>query len=406
MDYSVKLSDEHRLLEKSVKNFCETEIRPGYASFVENKRFPREIFLKLGEQGYLGAMIPQEYGGAGMSMADFVVLTENLARYGGGSLALTVAAQHSLAAAHILYAGSEEQKRQYLPKLASGEAIGAWCLTEQGSGSDAFGSMLTTAYPLPCGSWQIDGIKQFITNGSIADIYVVVASIVATKNYRGGFGAFIIGAKSVSTQGALIKFSPEKHKIGMHASDTATVSFDGIVVPQSAKILVDNFDGLDTKKSVHRVLNNGRLGVAAMACGLARSALSEAVSYASQRKTFGQLLKEYQGATFPLADAASELESAWALVRTTAQAADAGTPSHPTDRSEGKLSPELASKTKLKATVSAYNACLAALLTWGGSGYMLENRVAQDFCDSILLRIGEGTYNMQRITIAKAIFER
>lgn len=399
MEYSIKFSDEHRLLEESVKDFCQKEIRPNYGIFVENKRFPREVFLKLGEQGYLGAMIPQEYGGAGMSMADFVVLMENLARYGGGSLALTVAAQHSLAAAHILYAGSEEQKRLYLPRLASGEAIGAWCLTEQGSGSDAFGSMRTAAYRL-ASSWQIDGVKQFTTNGSIADLYVVIARI-----HDNWFGSFVVESKwSGCVSGSHIGCRPEKQKIGMHASDTATVFFENVVVPESARMLANGLNEPDTRKSVHRVLNNGRLGVAAMACGLARSALSEAVSYASQRRALGKLLKEYQGVTFPLADAASELESSWGLVQRAAEAADAGMPSHPTDRSEGKLTPELASKAKLKATVSAYNACLAALLTWGGSGYMLENRVAQDFCDSLLLRIGEGMDNMQRVTITKSLF--
>ncbi len=375
--------EEGQRIEQSVKEFCENEIRKNLGRFIKDKCFSMYVFKKMGELGFLGAMIPEAYGGAGMSMQNYVILMESLARYGGGSIALTLTAHHSLAATHIIYAGTEEQKKYFLPRLVSGEMIGAWCLTEPDAGSDAFGKgMKTTATPI-AGGWKINGAKQFITNGSIADLFVVLAKIVSDGLGPKNYGAFIVPSTSYGT----IQCQPATYKIGMHASDTSAVTFEDVIVDAILKM-----EG-DGKKSTYMVLNDGRVGISALACGLMRSAIEEAVAYAKERESFGQAIANYQGVSFPLADASAELSSSWAMVEKAAMAVD-----------QGVLTQELAAETKLKTTKSAFEGCWAALQVFGGSGYMMESRVAQDFCDAILLRIGEGTDNMQRLAMAKALF--
>ncbi len=370
---------EGRQIEQSAQEFCRDAIRPNFERFMKAKQFPRDVFEKMGEFGFLGAMIPEEYGGAGMSMREYVVLMESLACYGGGAVALTLIAHHSLAAAHIIYAGTEEQKRNFLPKLASGEMIGAWCLTEPGAGSDAFGKgMKTTATPTEFG-WRISGPKQFITNGSIADIYVVITKIYCDEK---DYSVFIVPRDRGG-----IQCRPETNKMGMHASDTSAVMFDGVELGIGTKM-----EG-DGRTSTYKVLNNSRIGISALACGLLRSSILEAVAYAKIRETFDRSIAEYQGVSFPLADASAELSASWAMVEKAASAADRGT-----------LAPKLSAATKLKTTKSAFDGCLAGMITFGGLGYMMDSRVAQDFTDALLLRIGEGTDNMQRLTIVRALF--
>lgn len=376
---------ERRHIEQSAKEFCRNVIRPDFEKFAKAKHFPRDVFEKMGEVSFLGAMIPEEYGGARMNMSNYAVLMESVACYGGGSVALALTAHHSLAATHIVYAGTEGQKRAFLPKLARGEMIGAWCLTEPGAGSDAFGGgMRTVATPTDRG-WLISGSKQFITNGSIADVFVVMARIPSDGPGRENCGAFIVPRSSKG----LIQCRAEANKIGMHASDTAAVIFENVEVGAEAKM-----EG-DGKKTTYKVLNNGRVGISALACGLMRSALAEASAYALERQSFGRPIAEYQGISFPLADASAELASSWALTEKAALAADRGT-----------LSSKLAAETKLKTTKSAYESCLTALFVFGGIGYMMDSRVAQDFCDVLLLRIGEGTDNMQRLAIARDLFPK
>ena len=376
-------SGEGEHIEQSVKEFCENEIRKNLEKFGKDKHFSRDVLEKMGELGFLGAMIPEIYGGAGMSMQEYVVLMESLACYGGGSIALTLTAHHSLAAAHIIHAGTEEQKRIFLPKLASGEMIGAWCLTEPEAGSDAFGEgMRTTATPTAHG-WLINGPKQFITNGSMADLYVVVAKVVSSSFDPKKFGAFIVPRNSEGS----IQCCPETHKIGMHASDTSAVVFENVKVADGYKL-----EG-DGKKSTYAVLNNGRVGISALACGLMRSALAEAVAYAKERKSFGKPIADYQGVSFPLANASTKLSASWALVEKVALVAD-----------QGILTQKMAAETKLMATQSSLEGCLAASDVFGGLSYIMDSRVAQDFSDARLLQIGEGTDNMQRLAIAKALF--
>lgn len=373
---------ESRSIEQSAEEFCRDFIRKDFDKFAKAKQFPREVFRKMGEMGFLGAMIPEKYGGAGMSMKEYVVLMESLACYGGGAIALTLIAHHSLAAAHVIYAGTEEQKKIYLPKMSSGKFIGAWCLTESQAGSDAFGGMQTTATQTETG-WRINGSKLFITNGLNADVYIVVARIAPDEPDSKKYGVFIVPKDGKG----VIKCMPEENKIGMHESDTTEVAFQDVEVGVDAKMNGDD------KTSVYKVLDNSRIGISALACGLLRSALSEAVAYAKERKTFGKPIAERQGVFFPLADAFSEWVASWAMVKEVARAADDGT-----------LSDMLSSATKLKTTKSAFNGCLAAMDVFGGSGYIGDCRATQDWLSARLLRVGEGTDNMQRLTIAKGLF--
>lgn len=374
-------------IEQSAKEFCQNVIRKDFDKFVKAKKFPREVFEEMGKAGFLGAMISEKYGGAGMNMQQYAVLMESLASYGGGSIALTLIAHHSLAAMHILYAGTEEQKRTFLPQLASGKMIGAWCLTEPDAGSDAFGKgMKTTALLSPDRAhWIINGSKQYITNGSVANLYVVNAKVDSSNPMDHSYSTFIV---TIPCKGFVIS-RPETNKIGMHASDTSAVIFTDAVVDLESKM------GGDGRQSTYQVLNNSRIGISALACGLMRSALSEAMAYAGQRKTFGKPIAEYQGVSFPLADASAELTSSWAMVEKAALAADKGT-----------LTPKLSMETKLKTTESAFKSCLSCLFVFGGLGYMMDSRVAQDFTDALLLRIGEGTDNMQRLGIVRALFPK
>ena len=382
MGYFHKGEGQH--IEQSAKEFCQNVIRKDFESFVKDKQFSCDVFEKMGKVGFLGAMIPEEYGGAGMNMQNYAILMESIACYGGGSIALTLTAHHSLAAMHIVHAGTEEQKRIYLSKLARGKMIGAWCLTEPNAGSDAFGAGMRTVATQMDSGWLINGSKQFITNGSIANVYIVIAKVNSKNpNIGDGYGVFIVPRSSKG----VIQCRSENNKMGMHASDTATVIFEDVQVDAGAKMY---FGG---KSSTYQVLNNGRVSISALACGLMRSALSEAVAYARGRESFGKPIAEYQGVSFPLADASSELTSSWAMVEKAALAADQGT-----------LSPRLASETKLRVTRSSYEACLAASNVFGGYGYLLDYRVVQDFCDSRLLQIGEGADNMQRLVITKALF--
>lgn len=386
MEYLPLHAADKQTIEQTAKEFCQQVIRKNHDAFIKAKQFPREVFKKMGEIGFLGAMIPEKYGGAGMSMSEYVVLMESLACYGGGSIALTLIAHHSLAAMHILYAGTEEQKQFYLPKMATSELIGAWCLTEPGAGSDAFGKGMKTVATLLDTGWVISGPKLFITNGSIADVYVVLAKIPSED----GCGAFIVPRPFVALRNLnSIQCRKEENKMGMHASDTSAVTFDSAYIGPDSRMRGDG------KKITYQVLNNGRIAISALACGLMRSALSEARTYAKERETFGRTIAEYQGISFPLADASAELTASWAMVEKAALAVD-----------KGELTPKISSETKLKTTRSAYEACLSAIFTFGGLGYVMDSRVTQDFTDALLLRIGEGTDNMQRLGVVKGLFPK
>lgn len=379
MDYFHK--GDKQITEQSVKEFCQDVIRKNYYEFVKAKRFPREVLERMGELYFLGAMIPEEYGGARMSMSDYCVLMESLACYGGGSIALTLTAHHSLAVSHIINAGTEEQKNRFLPKLANGQMVAAWCLTEPQAGSDIFRQMKTTA-TLTDNGWLINGTKHLITNGTIANVYVVIAKIISGDPSQNSLGVFIVPKHRNFGEGTI--YSRPETKMGMHASDTAQVTFQNIRIGADMKM---EGDGAETTL---KVLNDGRVGISALACGLLRSALNEAVAYAKERKSGGRPIIEYQLVSSRLTDASSKLACLWAMVEKAALACD-----------EGKLTPKFAAETKYHVTENVVAGCFDVLRTFGGEGYMDHNRATHDYLDSVLLVIGEGTSDIQLLTIAK-----
>ncbi|MCC6668078.1 MAG: acyl-CoA dehydrogenase family protein [Polyangiaceae bacterium] len=376
MDF--ELSEQHRLLRASVREFCEREVRPHAKAWDEAERFPHEIVPKLAELGLLGIRIPEEYGGAAMDTLSYALCVEECARV-DGSLALTVASHNGLGTSHILSFGNDEQKRKYLPKAATGEWLAAWALTEPGSGSDSAG-MQTTAVR-DGDHWVINGTKMFITQGSVGGFCVVLARTNKQVPPQRGITAFVVDR---GTPG----FSASKHleKYGCRSSDTVELTFENVRVPDSHRIGGVDQGFYDTMK----ILDRGRISIGAMALGLGRGALAAAVAYAKDRRAFGKAIAEFQAIQWKLADAQTELDAAELLIYRAAWLCDLGRP----------YGPE-AAMGKLFASEAATRACNEALQIHGGYGYTREFDVERHLRDVKLCEIGEGTSEVQRMVIAK-----
>ena len=376
MDF--ELSEQHRLLRASVREFCEREVRPHAKAWDEAERFPHEIVPKLAELGLLGIRIPEEYGGAAMDTLSYALCVEECARV-DGSLALTVASHNGLGTSHILSFGNDEQKRKYLPKAATGEWLAAWALTEPGSGSDSAG-MQTTAVR-DGDHWVINGTKMFITQGSVGGFCVVLARTNKQVPPQRGITAFVVDR---GTPG----FSASKHleKYGCRSSDTVELTFENVRVPDSHRIGGVDQGFYDTMK----ILDRGRISIGAMALGLGRGALAAAVVYAKDRRAFGKAIAEFQAIQWKLADAQTELDAAELLIYRAAWLCDLGRP----------YGPE-AAMGKLFASEAATRACNEALQIHGGYGYTREFDVERHLRDVKLCEIGEGTSEVQRMVIAK-----
>jgi len=377
---SFELPEDLVALRDMVRDFAAREIRPFARQWDEQQHLPDELIAKLAAIGLLGPMIATEYGGSGLGYLANSVMMEEVARQ-DGAVALFLAAHNGLCTTHILVAGpTEEQKRKYLPKLASGEYIGAWALTEPGCGSDA-AAMKTRAVRDGRG-WRITGHKQFITNGSRAKLFVVMA---VTEPQLGpkGISAFLVerGAEGFSV-------GRKEDKLGMRASDTVTLNFDQVYVGPEALLGEYNMGYVDAMRTLER----GRVGIAALSVGLARGALEESLAYASQRHAFGKPLAEHQAIQFMLADMATEIDAARLLVRDAALALDAGE----SDRLK-------ASVAKMFASEIATKACLNAVQIHGGYGYTKEVPVERYLRDAKLCEIGEGSSQIQRIIIAREL---
>jgi alkylation response protein AidB-like acyl-CoA dehydrogenase len=373
-----ELSEQHRLLRASVREFCEREVRPHAKAWDEAERFPHEIVPKLAELGLLGIRIPEEYGGAAMDTLSYALCVEECARV-DGSLALTVASHNGLGTSHILSFGNDEQKRKYLPKAATGEWLAAWALTEPGSGSDSAG-MQTTAVR-DGDHWVINGTKMFITQGSVGGFCVVLARTNKQVPPQRGITAFVVDR---GTPG----FSASKHleKYGCRSSDTVELTFENVRVPDSHRIGGVDQGFYDTMK----ILDRGRISIGAMALGLGRGALAAAVAYAKDRRAFGKAIAEFQAIQWKLADAQTELDAAELLIYRAAWLCDLGRP----------YGPE-AAMGKLFASEAATRACNEALQIHGGYGYTREFDVERHLRDVKLCEIGEGTSEVQRMVIAK-----
>lgn len=378
MDFS--LSEHHELLRKTVRDFARTEVLPHARKWDEEERFPKEIVPKLAELGLLGIRIPEEYGGSGMDTQSYAICVEEIAR-ADGSLALTVASHNGLGTGHILAFGNDAQKKKYLPKAARGEWLAAWALTEPGSGSDSAG--LRTTARRDGDKWILNGTKMFITQGSVGGFCVVLARTNDQAPKQKGITAFIV---EHGTKG----FSASKHleKLGCRSSDTVELTLEDVVVSDEQRLGEIDHGFTDTMK----ILDRGRVSIAAMALGLGYGALDMAVTYAKDRKQFGKPIADFQAVQWMLADCKTELDAAQLLTYRAAWLADQGRPYT-----------KEASMAKLFASEAASRACNKALQIHGGYGYTREFHVERHLRDAKICEIGEGTSEVQRMVIAKQL---
>jgi len=376
-----ELSDEQRLVRQTAREFAEGEIAPVIARYDEAEEFPTELIRKLGELGFMGALFPSDYGGAGLDHVSYAVVVEELSRV-DGSIGITMWSHNSLCTNHIYSFGTEAQRQRYLPPLCRGEVLGAWGLTEPGSGSDA-AAMKSTAVE-GADAWMLNGTKAFITNGSVAGTAVVMARTDPTAGSR-GISAFILERGMPG-----FRAGQRYRKLGLHASDTAELVLEGVRVPK-ANLLGEKNRGFQNTK---QVLEGGRIAMAAMAVGLAQGALDQAVRYARERHAFGRPIGEFQGLQGMLADLATEVEAARLLTLRAAYGKDRG---HPVMRE--------ASMAKVFAAEVGMKCATKAVQIHGGYGYTREFPVERFFRDVKLCEIGEGTSEVQRNVIARHLLE-
>jgi alkylation response protein AidB-like acyl-CoA dehydrogenase len=377
----LELPDDIAALKETVRQFCEERVKPHAQRWDREERFPAEVVAELGQLGLLGIRIAEEYGGSGLGHLAVAAVVEELGRH-DGSLALTVASHNGLGTSHLRLFGTEAQKRAYLPRLATGEALGAWALTEPGSGSDA-AAMKTTAVRRGDG-WLLNGSKMFITQGSVGQIFVVLA-VTAPEQRQKGITAFVLekGLRGFSQR-------PIHGKLGMRSSDTAELLLEDVEVPDSQRLGEVHRGFVDTMK----ILDGGRITIGALAAGLGRGALEESTRYARERTAFGQPIGGFQAIQWMLADVRTEIDAARLLVYRAACTADGGAP-------YGRE----ASMAKLFASEAATRACNKAVQIHGGYGYTRDFPVERYLRDAKLCEIGEGTSEIQRTIIAKDLLK-
>ncbi len=377
----VELSPEQQQIRDVARQFAEAELGERIAPYDERHEFPHAIVGRLGPLGFLGVLVPEEYGGAGLDHVSYALIVEELCR-GDASVGITMWAHNSLCTGHLLQFGSEAQKRRYLPRLARGETLGAWGLTEPGSGSDA--AALRTRAEWRDGGWVLNGSKAFITNASVGGVAVVMARTDPDRKSK-GISAFVV---EKGTPG----FSASKpyRKLGLHASDTAELIFE------EARLPADSLIGERGQGFVQamKVLEGGRIAMAAMAVGIAQAALDHAVRYMKQRTAFGRTLAEFNGLQGMIAEVAAEIEVARLLTLRAAWLKDQGRPAA-----------HAAAMAKLFASETAMKAASRAVQIHGGAGYITEFPVERIFRDAKLTEIGEGTSEIQRLVIAREILQ-
>jgi alkylation response protein AidB-like acyl-CoA dehydrogenase len=379
--YPFVLTEEQEHLRREIREFAAQEIAPYMAAWDEASEFPFEAVKKLGAMGLMGVIIPQEYGGAGLGYVDYVLAIEELSAV-DGSVGLTMAAHNSLGTNHIFLAGNEAQKRKYVSRLATGECLAAWALTEPGSGSDA-SSARTTAMKKG-DRYVLNGNKTFITNGHYADVLVVIAVTDKSKGTH-GLSAFVI---EKGTKG--FKPGKKENKLGLRASDTSELIFEDCEIPAESLLGTEGEGFIDAM----RVLDGGRISIAALSLGIARGALDAALKYVKERRQFGKAIAEFQGIQWKLADMATELDAARLLTQRAAVLKDAGR----------KVTRE-SSMAKLFASEVAVHICNEAVQLLGGYGFIKDYPVEKFYRDVKLCTIGEGTSEIQRMVIAREILK-
>ncbi len=375
MDF--RLTDEQLQIQEMVRDFAESEIKPHLMEWDEAQHFPVDTFKRAGELGMLGVTIPEEYGGAGLSYVDYVNVIEELAVVDSG-FGLSVAAHNSLCTGHIYLGGNEEQKKRWLPRLTSGEWIGAWGLTEPGSGSDASG--MRTVAVKDGNEWVLNGTKNFITNATYADISVVLA-VTDRNDQKRGITAFAI---EMDRKG--IRPGKKENKLGMRVSDTAELVLEDCRVPDSAVVGNIGEGFIDAM----RVLDGGRISIGALSVGIARGAYEAARDYSKQRQAFGKPIADFQAIQFMLADMATEIDAARLLCYRAAAIKDAG-----------EKVTQFSAMAKLYASEVAVRATEKGVQIFGGYGYVKEFPAEKYYRDVKLCTIGEGTSEIQRMVIAR-----
>lgn len=375
---AVTLSDAHRDVQALAREFAQGEIAPRAADWNARKHVPVDVIRRMGEIGLLAPTVPEQYGGPGLDATALCLVVEEVARADAGT-SVSIAVQSGLVAAPLLRAGTEAQRDEWLPRLATGEVLGCYALTEPDVGSDT--AALRTRAQADGGDWRITGAKQWISNGAMAEVFIVFAR-------TGGEGARGISA-FVTGPGPGLQVGREIPKLGLHTSSTVELAFDDLRVPGTAMLGAEG-EGL---KLALATLDGGRITVAAQACGIAQAALDLAVSYASGRDAFGGPIARFQGVQFPIADIAAQLEAARLLTLHAAALRDAGLPHGPAG-----------AKAKLFASSVAVRAADVAVQTLGGYGYSAEYDAERLYRDAKITEIYEGTSQIQRLVIARDLF--
>jgi len=376
-----QLSEEHLMIQQAARDFAQTELKPGVIERDEHQKFPAEQVKKLGELGFMGMMVNPKYNGAGMDAISYVLVMEELSKI-DASASVVVSVNNSLVCYGIEQYGNEEQKEKYLKPLASGEKIGAFCLSEPEAGSDAT-SQHTTAIDMG-DYYLLNGTKNWITNGSSASTYIVIAQTDVAKGHR-GINALILEKRM---EGFTI--GPKENKLGIRGSDTHSLMFTDVKVPKENRIGKDGFGF----KFAMQTLDGGRIGIAAQALGIASGALELATQYAKERKTFGKAIADHQAIAFKLADMATEIEAARLMCLKAAWLKDQGQP-------YGQAS----AMAKLFASDVAMKATVEAVQIHGGYGFVKEYHVERLMRDAKITQIYEGTSEIQKVVISREILK-
>ena len=376
-----QFSEELKMISYSARDFAEQYIRPNIMLWDETQHFPIEILKKAGEMGFMGVFIPEEYGGSGLGYHEYVTIIEEISKV-DPSIGLSIAAHNSLCTGHIFYFGNEKQKQKWLPKLCSGENIGAWGLTEHNTGSDA-GGMNTTA--VKEGDYYIlNGTKNFITHGKSGDVAVVIAR-TGKKGDSSGISAFIVEKGTPGFSGG-----KKENKLGMRSSETAELIFDNCKVHKEN--IIGN-EGEGFKQSL-KLLDGGRISIGALSLGIAKGAYTAALKYSKERVQFGKPISSFQGISFKLSEMATEIAASELLVHKAASIKNIG----------GDLT-TVAEMAKMYASESCVKIAGDAVQIHGGYGYIKEFPVEKFYRDSKLCTIGEGTTEIQKLVIARNILK-
>lgn len=375
------LTEEHIMIRDAARDFAQTELLPGVIERDDKQSFPDELVKKMGDAGFLGLMVDPQYGGSGMDTISYVLVMEELSKI-DASASVMVSVNNSLVCYGLESYGNDDQKQKYLTKLATGEYLGAFCLSEPEAGSDAT-SQATTAEDKG-DYYLLNGTKNWITNGGRADVYLVIAQTDRSKGHK-GINAFIV---EKGTEGFHI--GPKEDKLGIRGSDTHTLQFNDVKVPKENRIGDDGFGF----KFAMKTLSGGRIGIAAQALGIASGAYELALKYSKERKAFGTEIANHQGIAFKLADMATEIEAARHLVMKAAW-----------DKDQGNNYDMSSAMAKLYASKVAMEQSVEAVQIHGGNGFVKEYHVERLMRDAKITQIYEGTSEIQKIVISRSVLK-